>query len=146
MAKIFLWLAQSGSLASGFLTVDQAQELAAITDGFLSFILSLAVLVFSVTIPLLLRTFYLKLQTDRYSADWKLLEIISNTAVYSAEQIYHNGDSVAKYEYAASILTRMAKLYQIPAPSSELCRLLIESSVYNLRRDQSFELLPSKNL
>lgn len=138
MAKIILWLAQTGFVASGILTPEQAQELSSIADGFLSLVIIFAILGLAVVLPILLRDLHVKLQASKNETNWALLAKIADHAVYSAEQTILHGDNVTKYDYAAKLLSQIALSHNITGITPEICRLLIESAVYGLREDQKY--------
>lgn len=138
MTKIISWLAQAGFVSSGMLTTEQAQEFSSLSDSFLSVVLTFAILSLAIVLPVLLRSFHVKLQASKHKTNLALLDTIADRAVYSAEQTILHGDNITKYDYAAKILVQIAASYNITNVTPELCRLLIESSVYDLRENQKY--------
>jgi len=138
MAKIISWLAQTGFVSSGLLTTEQAQEFSSIADSFLSVVLTIAIFSLAIVLPVILKDFHVKLQASKHKNNLELLGEIAERAVYSAEQTILHGDNITKYDYAVKVLEQIASSYNVTGVTPELCRLLIESSVYNLRNNQKY--------
>lgn len=133
MAKIIASIFQAIFVAGGILDSEQAQLLAAITDEILSLTIVISILTFSFSVPLLMRTIHRKVEASKNSTVWAFLAQVADQAVLSAEQTIASGDNAMKYDYASKILSDISNSHGIKTATPDVCRVLIEAAVYNLK-------------
>lgn len=127
------------------LDVDQARVIAAIADGTFGAVVLGLVVVLGVVAPFLLRKAWLWLDASRNDANWGLLARVADHAVLSAEQTLA-GDNAAKFAHAANVVSEAAHRAGVKGFTPEVCKVLIESAVFGLRKSLPVRRKPTSKV
>lgn len=133
MPKIISVIINAVLVGGGLLDPEQAAIISAITDEILSIVIVLSLLTFSLAMPIILRTTNRRLDASRIKMNTEVLAYVAAHAVHSAEQLFEKDSGAMKFDYASKILLDFSKSTKIDHASSDLCRVMIESAVKEMK-------------
>lgn len=133
MIKALTMIAQGG-FALGIFTPEQQQIITLIIDDILSISLTFALVSAAIFFPAVFRGVHRKIAASRVRTEWDILSVAAKDAVRTAELIFHDGDGIVKFDYAADFLEEFAKKNGISFMTNTTTRILIESALYELRQ------------
>lgn len=133
MPKIISVIINSVLVGGGLLDPEQAAIISAITDEILSIVIAFSLLTFSLAMPIILRTTNRRLDASRIKINTEILSYVATHAVHSAEQLFEKDSGAMKFEYASKILSDFSKSTKIDHASGDLCRVMIESAVKEMK-------------
>lgn len=136
MIKTLSLLAQGG-FALGPFDADQQQIIASIIDDILSISLTFAIVNLAIFFPAVFRGIHKKINSSRVNAEWSILCHVSLRAVMAAEIAISGHNPQLKYDFASHFIDSFCKQNNLFSVDDNTKRILIESSLYELRRQFS---------